>query len=154
MWHVLTEQGGCDWLPHWLPRGTALCHQCARWSRWLPCETYALAMPRRQLGCWPLCRAVLPWEHCCQSSPWSIQGKPGLTGARCEVVQFGGRTRQQTYQGPDQGPGESEGPRESGLRYLPKDLMATPPVRPQVEGLHWIRAEGTGEVPQQWLLGC
>ena len=33
--------------------------------------------------------------------------------------------------------------------FRPEDPTAIPPVRPQVEELHWVRAEVTGEVPQQ-----
>ena len=69
------------------------------------------------------------------------------------MVQFGGRAWQQTYQGPNQEPGESEGPMESGLPDRPEGQTATPPVWPQeVEEPRWVLAEEVGEVPQQWLL--
>ena len=44
-------------------------------------------------------------------------------------------------------PGIEQGPEGVWVLFRPEEPMATPPVRPQVEELRWVRVEVTGGVP-------
>ena len=58
-------------------------------------------------------------------------------------MQFGGHAQQHSLPGIEQGPGEA------WVLFRPEEPMATPPVKPQVEELHWVWVEVTGGVPWQ-----